>query len=170
MGGGEGDVVVDHGGEDALAGEESRATLEDLFDRLSLLIVEWPPLRACREDLHEDFRQVWIQECADKQVMGQEPPDDARLWAALQNPNAADVLLSLAPDWECEDWGGVTHTPGGSHGSLRAEDSLGTLLTVGLEGERPEHAQGAGGEQWAISDVAELVDRHFGIASLRSIG
>ena len=83
----------------------------------------------------------------------------ARLWAALRNPNAADVLLSLAPDWECEDWGGVTHTPGGSHGSLRAEDSLGTLLTVGVDGERPERAQ------WAISDVAGLVDGHFGIGS-----
>jgi len=86
----------------------------------------------------------------------------ARLWAALRNPNAADVLLSLVPDWECEDWGGVTHTPGGSHGSLRAEDSLGTMLTVGLDGERPER------EQWAISDVAALVDGHFGIGAERS--
>ncbi|MCB8971695.1 MAG: alkaline phosphatase family protein [Thermoleophilales bacterium] len=86
----------------------------------------------------------------------------ARLWAALQNPNAADILLSLAPDWECEDWGGVTHTPGGSHGSLRAEDSLGTLLTVGLEGERPDRA---GPESWAISDIAGLVDEHFGITA-----
>ena len=83
----------------------------------------------------------------------------SRLWAALRNPNAADVLLSLAPDWECEDWGGVTHTPGGSHGSLRAEDSLGTLLTVGLDGERPDR------DQWAISDVAGLVDGHFGIGA-----
>lgn len=83
----------------------------------------------------------------------------ARLWAALRNPNSADILLSLAPGWECEDWGGITHTPGGSHGSLRAEDSLGTLLTVGLDGERPER------EQWAISDVAALVDGHFGLAA-----
>ena len=55
------------------------------------------------------------------------------------------------------DWGGVTHIPGGSHGSLRAADSLGTLLTVGLDGERPER------EQWAISDVAGLVAGHFGL-------
>ena len=80
-----------------------------------------------------------------------------RLWAALTNPNAGDILLSLAPDWECVDWGGVTHIPGGSHGSLRAADSLGTLLTVGLDGERPER------EQWAISDVAGLVAGHFGL-------
>lgn len=81
----------------------------------------------------------------------------ARLWAALTNPNSGDVLLSLAPDWECVDWGGVSHIPGGSHGSLRAADSLGTLLTVGLDGERPER------EQWAISDVAGLVAGHFGL-------
>lgn len=87
------------------------------------------------------------------------PDGLARLWAALRNPNSADLLLSLAPGWECVDWGGITHTPGGSHGSLRAEDSLGTLLTVGLEGERP------GREQWAISDVAGLIDAHFGIGS-----
>ena len=88
----------------------------------------------------------------------------ARLWAALRNPNAGDVLLSLAPDWECVDWGGVTHIPGGSHGSLRAADSLGTLLTVGLDGERPER------EQWAISDVADLIAGHFGIGARRTRG
>ena len=87
------------------------------------------------------------------------PDGLARLWAALRNPNAADILLSLAPGWECVDWGGVTHTPGGSHGSLRAEDSLGALLTVGLDGPRPVR------EQWAISDVAGLIDAHFGIGA-----
>lgn len=91
----------------------------------------------------------------------------SRVWAALRNPNAGDILLSLAPDWECVDWGGITHIPGGSHGALRAADSLGTLLTVGLDGERPER------EQWAISDVAGLIDGHFEIgdrepAALRS--
>ena len=60
------------------------------------------------------------------------------------------------------DWGGVTHIPGGSHGSLRAADSLGTLLTVGLDGERPER------EQWAISDVAGLVAGHFGLGEDRA--
>jgi len=80
-----------------------------------------------------------------------------RLYAAVRNPNSADLLLSLAPDWECVDWGGTTHVPGGSHGSLRAADSLGILLTVGLDGVRPER------EQWAISDVAGLIDGHFGI-------
>lgn len=96
----------------------------------------------------------------DGRLIAPEYPDAlARLWAALRNPNAGDILLSLAPGWECVDWGGITHTPGGSHGSLRAEDSLGTLLTVGVDGVRPER------EQWAISDVAALVDGHFGIST-----
>ena len=85
----------------------------------------------------------------------------SRLWSALRNPNAADILVSLAPDWECVDWGGGNHMPGGSHGSLLATDSLGTLLTVGLDGERPER------EQWAISDVFGLIEGHFGIAGPR---
>ncbi len=85
------------------------------------------------------------------------PDGLSRLWAALRNPNAADILISLAPDWECVDWGGGNHIPGGSHGSLLATDSLGTLLTVGLDGERPER------EQWAISDVYGLIEGHFGL-------
>ena len=99
-------------------------------------------------------------EIRDGSFVSAEYPDGlARLWAALRNPNAADILLSLEPDWECVDWGGVTHTPGGSHGALRAEDSLGTLLTVGLDGTRPDR------DQWAISDVAGLIDGHFGIGA-----
>ena len=81
--------------------------------------------------------------------MADDYPDAlSRLWSALRNPNAADILVSLAPDWECVDWGGGNHMPGGSHGSLLATDSLGTLLTVGLDGKRPDR------EQWAISDVS----------------
>jgi len=85
------------------------------------------------------------------------PDGFARLWAALRSPFAGDLLVSAAPEHEFVDWGGSTHTPGGSHGSLRAEDSLGPLLTVGLQGQRPER------DQWAISDVAELALRHFGL-------
>ncbi|MCB0876764.1 MAG: alkaline phosphatase family protein [Solirubrobacterales bacterium] len=83
----------------------------------------------------------------------------ARLWSALNNPNAGDILVSLATGWECVDWGGGNHIPGGSHGSLLATDSLGTLLTVGVEGERPER------EQWAISDVYGLIEGHFGLGN-----
>jgi hypothetical protein len=83
------------------------------------------------------------------------PDAFARLWAALNSPFAGDILFSLAPGHELVDWGGTSHVPGGSHGSLAAEDSLGPLLTVGLEGKRPTR------DHWAISDVAGLVAGHF---------
>jgi len=38
------------------------------------------------------------------------------------------------------------------------EHSLAPLLTVGLQGERPER------DQWAISDVAGLARAHFGLS------
>jgi hypothetical protein len=56
----------------------------------------------------------------------------------------------------------MTHVGGGSHGALETVDSLVPLLTVGLEpGVRGEH------EQWRISDVADIVSRHFGLNSKR---
>jgi hypothetical protein len=97
----------------------------------------------------------------DSRFESSEYPDAiARLWAALTAPHAGEILISAAEGYEFVDWGGVTHCPGGSHGALAAGDSLGPLLLCGfedgIEGRR---------EQWAISDVAELVLEHFGIAS-----
>ncbi len=83
----------------------------------------------------------------------------SRLWSALHAPYAGEILISASPGYELVDWGGVTHCPGGSHGSLDADDSLGPLLLCGLE-PGAEHVH----EQWALSDVAELVLGHFGIA------
>ena len=83
-----------------------------------------------------------------------------RLWAALRSPSSGDLLISCAERYEVVDWGGVTHTPGGSHGSLLAGDSLCPLLTVGLE-----RGVEAAREQWRISDVHDLVLGHFGIGS-----
>lgn len=81
----------------------------------------------------------------------------ARVWAALTCPTSGEVLLSAAPGYEFADWGGQAHVGGGSHGSLRGEDSLGSLLLCGVEvpAQRPM--------QWAITDVAELVAAHFGV-------
>ncbi len=81
----------------------------------------------------------------------------ARLWSAMRSPFAADLMISASLGYELIDWGGTTHIPGGSHGSLRAEDSMGPLLTVGLDGRAPTR------EQWAISDVAGLALAHFGL-------
>lgn len=78
----------------------------------------------------------------------------ARAWAALTCPTSGDVLLSAAPEREFVDIGGAAHVGGGSHGSLRAEDSLGALIVCGIEGPLPE--------RWSIADVAPLIRAHFG--------
>jgi type I phosphodiesterase/nucleotide pyrophosphatase len=86
------------------------------------------------------------------------PDPFARIWSALTGPHAGDFVLSLAEGYEAVDWGGVTHAGGGSHGSLRAGDSLGPLLFVGCG---PEDSGAR--EQWALRDVAPVVLDHFGL-------
>lgn len=81
----------------------------------------------------------------------------SRLWAALHGPYSGDVMVSMAPGRELADWGRTSHVPGGSHGSLHADDSLAPLLWVGLDAEVPPR------DQWAISDAADLVRAHFGL-------
>jgi hypothetical protein len=86
------------------------------------------------------------------------PDPLGRLWSALTAPHAGDVLISAAPGYELVDWGGTTHCPGGSHGSLHVSDSLGPLALCGFEPSKATER-----EQWALSDVAGLVLEHFGI-------
>ena len=86
------------------------------------------------------------------------PDSLTRLWSALQAPQGADILISAALEYEFVDWGGITHCPGGSHGSLHAGDSLGPLLLCGFE-PGIESSR----EQWALRDVAGLVMTHFGL-------
>ncbi len=78
----------------------------------------------------------------------------ARVWSALTCPSSGEVLLSAAPGHEFADLGGQAHVGGGSHGSLRAEDSLGAAIVCALDGLD-------GREQWAIGDFAPLIERHF---------
>ncbi len=88
-----------------------------------------------------------------------EYPDGlARLWSALTSPHAGDVLISAADGYECIDWGGVSHTGGGSHGSLGRADSLGPLLFVGCGPKKPSKRP-----QWALRDLAPVILEHFGI-------
>ena len=77
-----------------------------------------------------------------------------RVWSALNCATSGEVLLSAAPGSEFADLGGQAHVGGGSHGSLRGEDSLGALILCGVElpAERA---------QWRIRDVAPLVLEHF---------
>jgi hypothetical protein len=100
-----------------------------------------------------------------------EHPDAlARAWSALSCPTSGDVLLSAEPFHEFLDWGRQAHVGGGSHGSLRGEDSLGALVLCGLDtcADGPpvafEHA-GGNATQWSIRDVAPLILAHFGLAA-----
>jgi hypothetical protein len=80
-----------------------------------------------------------------------------RIEGALLCPAAGDVIVSAAPGYEYADSGGAHHAGGGSHGSLRAEDSIVPLITAGFE-QRP-----AIGRQPSITDLAPLAKRHFGV-------
>ncbi|MGH2951799.1 MAG: alkaline phosphatase family protein, partial [Solirubrobacterales bacterium] len=109
-------------------------------------------------DVDGDLAAV-AAEIADGRVTSERYPDPlGRLWSALTAPHSGDILVSAAPGYEFVDWGGVSHCPGGSHGSLHAGDSLGPLLLCGFE---PRLASRR--EQWRIADVAELVLEHFGV-------
>jgi hypothetical protein len=76
----------------------------------------------------------------------------ARVWSALRNPNAGELLVSASPGVEFTDLAGRHHAGGGSHGSLSAGDSIVPMLTIGLE-RTPE----------TILDVAPLAAQHFGV-------
>ncbi len=89
----------------------------------------------------------------DASILGY-PDALARTWAAIENPNAGEVLVSAAEGYEFADLGGGHHVGGGSHGSLVAGDSEVPLLTVGVEGTAD-----------SIVDVAPLVLSHFGVAA-----
>jgi len=81
-----------------------------------------------------------------------------RVFSAVMAPHAGDYIVSLSPGYEAVDWGGVSHAGGGSHGSLRAGDSLGPLLFVGCG---PDDSGDRG--RWALRDVAPVVLNHFGV-------
>lgn len=124
-------------------------------------------LRFCAGGEVMDFRdRAWSLE-GDLELLGGEVRDgrfqapdypDAldRVWSALACPTSGDVLLSAARGSEFVDLGGQAHVGGGSHGSLRAEDSLGALIVCGCE---PSYLP----QQWAIRDAAALVSSHFGL-------
>jgi Type I phosphodiesterase / nucleotide pyrophosphatase len=76
-----------------------------------------------------------------------------RAWAALNNPNAGEVIVAAAPGFEFADLAGRHHSGGGSHGSMRPGDSEVPMLTIGID-EQPE----------SIVEIAPAVLRHFGVA------
>jgi predicted AlkP superfamily pyrophosphatase or phosphodiesterase len=82
-----------------------------------------------------------------------QPDALARVWAALHNPNAGELLISAGERVEFDDLGGRSHLGGGSHGALAAADSEVPILTVGLEAATPR----------SIIDLAPLALEHFGV-------
>src|SRR5205807_5692249 len=73
-----------------------------------------------------------------------------RSWSALANPNAGELLISAAEDWEFVDIGGRHHSGGGSHGSLVEGDSIVPVLTIGVDASIER-----------ITDVTPAVLAHF---------
>jgi hypothetical protein len=90
---------------------------------------------------------------------GDYPDALGRLWSALACPRAGDVLLSATPGYELVDWGGSHHQDGGSHGSLHRCDSLGVLITCGVDGLPADRRQPH------LRDVTPMIARHFGLTS-----
>jgi hypothetical protein len=113
-------------------------------------------LRGARWDLDGDPAVLDLRERDGALASDAYPDALARLWAALAARQAGDLVVSLAPGWECVDWGGASHAGGGSHGSLAAGDSVGPLLACGLDGFSSDQRG-----QWTIGDVAGLIDSHF---------
>jgi hypothetical protein len=112
-----------------------------------------------RWDLDGD-RSVLEISIRDGRIESDRYPDAlGRLWAALVAPHAGDILVSATLGYELVDWGGATHCPGGSHGSLHAEDSIGPLVICGFA-PGTETAR----EQWSLRDAFGLVADHFGVA------
>ena len=95
--------------------------------------------------------QSW-RKSGEERVLDQ-PQALERLWSALANPNAGELLISAAPGVEFADLAGRHHAGGGSHGSLERGDSEVPMLAVGI-------ARLPG----SIAEIAPAILSHFGIA------
>jgi hypothetical protein len=97
----------------------------------------------------------------DGRVNSERYPDAlGRVWSALRCRSAGEVLVSARPGWEFLDWGRSHHVGGGSHGSLHANDSYGSLLWCGTESPGP-----GARAQWSLRDVVPMALGHFGLAT-----
>ena len=118
--------------------------------------------RGCSWSVDGDLDTLGLDVADGRVGSGSYPDGLGRLWSALASPTTGDVLLSAGGGYEFVDWGGVAHVGGGSHGSLHRGDSLGALVTAGIEA--PER------EQWSIADVTPTILDHFGITANTEAG
>jgi predicted AlkP superfamily pyrophosphatase or phosphodiesterase len=103
---------------------------------------------------------VLALELRDGRIRSARYPDAlGRVWSALRCRTAGEVLASARPGWEFLDWGRSHHIGGGSHGSLHANDSFGSLLWCGTG---PDDVGAR--DQWTLRDIAPMVLEHFGAA------
>jgi DNA-binding NtrC family response regulator len=74
---------------------ELQAALDaDLFDRLSHLIIQIPPLRECRDDLPDDWQRVW-RELRRAPTLPDNPPDGKELGKLLASHDLPGNLRDL---------------------------------------------------------------------------
>jgi hypothetical protein len=81
-----------------------------------------------------------------------------RVWEALANPRAGEVIAWAVEGAEFADIGGRHHAGGGSHGSLLAGDSEVPMLSVG-----------AGPPPARIVDIAPLAASRFGVEAAAAV-
>jgi hypothetical protein len=112
--------------------------------------------RGGRWHVEGDLDLLVLQERDGRLVSATYPDALARAWSALRTRTAGEVLASARPGYEFLDWGGAHHVGGGSHGSLHANDSLGSLLWCGTG---PDSAGAR--DQWALRDVVPMIMDHF---------
>lgn len=66
----------------------------DFFDRIAHLIVEIPPLRLCREDIHTDWQRVWL-ECRMLEYIPEKAPLSNRLGELFDQHHFSGNLRDL---------------------------------------------------------------------------
>ena len=104
--------------------------------------------------------EVLALDIRDGRVTSDRYPDAlGRVWSSLRCRTSGEVVASAKPGWEFLDWGRAHHIGGGSHGSLHANDSLGSLLWCGTGPEDPSAR-----EQWTLRDVVPMILDHFDLA------
>jgi type I phosphodiesterase/nucleotide pyrophosphatase len=113
-------------------------------------------------DLEGSLQALELEVASGELRFGDFPDALGRLWDALSAGSTGDVLVSAEPGYEFVDWGGADHAGGGSHGSLRAEDSMVPLVFWGCGPDARDDATD-GERPWSITDVAPEVLGHFGL-------
>jgi DNA-binding NtrC family response regulator len=111
----------------------------DLYDRISLLTVELPPLRLCREDLADDWRRVWRELRRDEAL-----PEDAPWSKEMERALEASDLP----------------------GNLRDLQRMATLVSAWWL-ESPSDALPRATAEWARDDDACAASDEFGAGTRR---